>query len=165
MNTVATIILLCSITINVNPYRIDKRQVENTFAPVQVKMAQESFECGKELALEVMGMKVPNHYGILKETNPATEKVWGCIWKRLQLIDEDSVLNQENIENHFIDTMKAAVHDSLIDKQSMKFIVERCKNFRGSNHGATAIKVQNCITERIALFAFFEKVFQSSMFN
>ncbi|KAK5647529.1 hypothetical protein RI129_002421 [Pyrocoelia pectoralis] len=156
MDTV-TIILFLLCLMNATSYPLNRREVPKQFAEVEIKTVQESYECGKQMGQRVLSLKTPNTHGIFEETNGATNELWGCVWSRLNLINEDSTLNEENLENYFLENMRATAHNTTMTNSSMKFIVQECKHLKGENYGATAIKMHNCIQRFLNTYLFLEK--------
>uniref|UniRef100_A0A1Y1L2J0 Uncharacterized protein n=1 Tax=Photinus pyralis TaxID=7054 RepID=A0A1Y1L2J0_PHOPY len=163
MARIAIILCLISLT-NVRSHSLHRRDTPRQFLEIEQKIAQESFECGKQLGLKVLDMKLPKEFGIFDDEDHAiTNEFWGCIWYRMDLITKDSVVNEENVANYYSEMLTLLKPPTTLNRETINYFVQQCKQLKSKNYGQMAIKVQNCMETRLHVYVMLERLFSIKM--
>lgn len=145
--------LFLGFILNVKSREINRRDTTTQFSKLEETIVQESFECGKQLGLAVVSkIKLPNQFNILEEDNEGMEKLWGCLWVRMNLIDTDSKINEENLAKYYYDASNQKQPVEIVDENTAKYFVQQCKYIKGPSYGQTTLKIHNCMQNRLNAF-------------
>ncbi|KAF5298660.1 hypothetical protein FQA39_LY11736 [Lamprigera yunnana] len=128
-------------------------QVVNVFSKnlLEIKSFKKTFEagfvCGQRMGTKILGMKMPKALEKMSEDDPILSELWACIWREMNLIDQNSQPSEEEIINYFDDVISAYDETRLTTRTDIVDIVKFCITLKGADIGYTAVKIHNCFNE------------------
>jgi len=121
--------------------------LQNHEMPKALKdIMEKSFSCGLELGpLPNLPSRSEVSQYPYPEDNESFNKVWGCVFKKKGIINENSEINMANLETYLTGIFEMVGKTSSKDLEPVHAMAEECSNVSGNGYGQTAVKIQNCV--------------------
>jgi len=115
---------------------------------VLLDTAHDAIICSHQIAPDATSVeKLEN--GVLPEDNEEFNQYFGCIWKRKRIIDNKGEVNRNALRSYLADLFSMGQEITPVQNLLVDDVMDHCENIQGSDHGLTAVKIHNCVLDRL----------------